>query len=109
MPFPYIPDASWIGIERIGNLQCNHFIHKDGDAVVHVFMDAASNAPVRLIQESIEKGISTPMLTYDYSEVVLGQPDGALFELPSPYTHFECERFIGGFPYLHVFHYFVRF
>jgi hypothetical protein len=32
-----------------------------------------------------------------------------VFELPAPWEHAACERQVGGFPYLHVFHYFVRF
>jgi len=64
---------------------------------------------VRLIQEATENGNSIPMLTYDYKDVTLGPPADSLFEITQGYNHHSCERFVGGFPYLHIFHYFVRF
>ena len=71
--------------------------------------------PVRVLQETVtageggEEGVSVPMLTYDYRDVVLGQPDAAHFQLPVPYQHDHCDRHVGGFPYIHAFHYFVKF
>lgn len=75
-----------------------------------------------------------PMLTYDYTDVVLGKQvhenqanyksyhefpifpcvcvslqDEDDFALPEGYSHQQCTRHVGGFPYLHVFHYFVKF
>lgn len=32
-----------------------------------------------------------------------------MFELPEQYTHATCTRNVPGFPYLHVFHHYVRF
>ena len=50
------------------------------------------------------------MLTYDYSDVVLGRPGDGLFELPSGMSaDRDCDRVVGGFPYQHVWHYFVKF
>jgi hypothetical protein len=31
------------------------------------------------------------------------------FDIPPPYGWRSCARNIGGFPYLHVFHHFLRF
>eukprot|EP01035_Chromulina_nebulosa_P019514 gene19514-25410_t len=83
MPFPDIPDAFYVATD--------------------------DNSPVRLIQESIEDNVSVPMLTYDYSDVILGTPDLSWFDIPQPYEHKTCINHSGGFPYLHIFHYFVKF
>jgi len=48
-------------------------------------------------------------MTFDYSSTKVGQPPAELFDLPPAYTHADCEKHMGGFPYLHIFHYFVRF
>lgn len=120
MPFPDIPDADYVGTSVIEGIPCNHYIHDDYDTRVHIYMAVGNGAPVRLVQESLSdqsavnveggsEGTYTPLLTYDYSDVVLEAPDSSLFELPEPYTHKACTRHVGGFPYLHVFHYFVRF
>lgn len=31
------------------------------------------------------------------------------FRLPSPYKHDTCTWFMGGFPYIHAFHHYLRF
>lgn len=109
MPFPDIPDTEFIGVEAINGVLSNHFIYKDYDTIVHVYLAEKDHAPVRLIQESIVDGVSIPLLTYDYSDVKLGEPDAQLFNLPVPHTHKSCVRHVGGFPYQHIFHYFVKF
>ena len=68
--------------------------------------------PVRLTEEwETEEGggNSQPLMTYDLKDVVLGPPDDQLFELPQPYTHKQCQRQAGGFPYIHAFHWYLRF
>lgn len=123
MPFPDIPDTEFVGTSIVEGIQCNHYVHEDYDTRVHIYMAAADGTPVRLTQESTIKentpvdiegnaaadAVYTPLLTYDYSDVTLEAPEPSLFELPEPYTHKACTRHVGGFPYLHVFHYFVRF
>ena len=121
MPFPDIPDVEYEGLSVIDGVECNHYVHEDYDTVVRIYMSAKDGAPVRLVQESIIDtetdiggdgaiiGQTTPLLTYDYTDVVLEAPEESLFELQDPYHHKACTRHVGGFPYLHVFHYFVRF
>lgn len=108
MPFPDITDTKFIGVDSIKNVECYHFIHTDYDTILHIYMAVESGAPVRLVQESMEDGVITPMLTYDYLNVILGPPVDNLFEIPKPFSHSACERHTGGFPYIHIFHYFVR-
>jgi hypothetical protein len=121
MPFPDIPDTEYAGTAVVEGVQCNHYVHEDYDTRVHVYMATGDGAPVRLVQESLTdrsntvsvdgttEGTYTPLLTYDYSDVVMEAPDSSHFEIPEPHTHKACTRHVGGFPYLHVFHYFVRF
>ena len=109
MPFPEIPDAtSYMGEADVGGVRCKYFLHEEMDTRVHMYFEAASGAPVRLIQEAIDSGVSTPLLTYDFSAVVLGPPPVGTFGLPFS-SEAACERHVAGFPYLHIFHHFVRF
>lgn len=110
MPFPLLPpETEFLSVDEIDGVQCNYFLYREYESRIHMYISKESGAPVRLIQESTENGVSTPMLTYDYSDVQLVEPEAALFELPSPTAHDDCTRHVGGFPYLHVFHYFVKF
>mmetsp|Transcript_14529 Transcript_14529/g.32033 ORF Transcript_14529/g.32033 Transcript_14529/m.32033 type:complete len:226 (-) Transcript_14529:1348-2025(-) len=111
MPFPDISHAEFVRVEEVEGSLCNYFIHEDYDTRIHVYMDQHSGAPVRLVQEGVDmqNEESTIQLTYDYTDVELGAPDDSWFDIPSPYEHASCARHVGGFPYLHVFHYFVKF
>lgn len=109
MPFPDLPDSKFIKQEMVNGILCNYFLHEDYDTRIHIYMEVASGAPYRLVQESVDVDESVPLLTYDYSNVNLGPPRSSLFELPQPYVHNKCDRHVGGFPYQHIFHHFVRF
>lgn len=117
MPFPDIPDTQYIGTRTTpNNTLCNYFIHSDYDTRVHIYI-AMTGEPVQLTVSSIQRNedgteVSTDLLTYLYTDVILGPPPSSIFQLPEPYAssiQSNCERQVGGFPYLHVFHYFVRF
>ena len=109
MPFPAIPDSEFKGRVFVGEVECYYYIYNEYNTIIHIYVAVKDKSPVRLIQESFENGLSTPMLTYDFHNVTMGPPDSAVFEIPVPFSHFTCERHIGGFPYLHIFHHFVRF
>lgn len=121
MPFPDIEDVEYVGVDNIEGIECNHFVHEDYDTQVHMYMAVDNGAPVRLVQVNTDSNTADvssvgsaqsggqALLTYDYSDVTLGAPDDSLFDLPAPYEHKACVRHVGGFPYLHIFHYFVRF
>lgn len=32
----------------------------------------------------------------------------AVFELPEPWSHKRCKRHIGGWPYIHLFHHYLK-
>lgn len=109
MPYPDIPDTIYVGNIQIDDIMCNYYLHEDYETRIHMYMSLESNMPVKLIEESIEDGISTEILTYDYSDVVLGKPDDIWFDLDESYDYNSCIRHTGGFPFLHVFHHFVKF
>lgn len=120
MPFPDVDDVEYVGVNFIDGVECHHFVHEDYDTKVHMYMAIGDGSPVRLVQESATSEMEqssagdanivyTPMLTYDYSEVTLEAPEDSWFDLPEPHQHSTCVRHVGGFPYLHIFHYFVRF
>ncbi|RYH30104.1 hypothetical protein EON65_06290 [archaeon] len=111
MPFPEIPeDSVFKGVRNMNGVDCNYFVFTEFDVKVHIYL-SLEGAPVMLFQEreDANNGQSIPLLTYEFSDVILEQPEESWFELPSPFEHKSCVRHIGGWPYLHVFHYFVRF
>ena len=109
MPFPDIAFADFQGVQTIDEMVVMYFLHEEGDIRLHMYFDKETGAPRRLLEEAVEDGTSVPMLTYDYSDVALGPPEETMFEIPEPFTHGSCDRHVGGFPYIHAFHYFVRF
>jgi hypothetical protein len=108
MPFPELM-GEYVDKSIVNGHKCNHFIYQDYSEIIHIYIEESTGNPVRLVQEYIENGISTPLLTYDYSDVSQSPIDESVFSLPSPYEHSTCDRIVGGFPYLHIFHHFVRF
>ena len=109
MPYPEILNNRFLMVEVIDGVSCNHFLHEDFETQVHMYFDSTNGAPVRLVHESVENGVCTTLMTYDYSAVVLGPSSAETFKIPDPHTHINCTRHNGGFPYIHIFHYFVRF
>ena len=111
MPYPLIPDTNFVKQMACpgGGQQCDYFLCTDYDTKVHIYMDSSTGAPVQLVQEAEVDKQDVPMLTYDYHDVVLGAPDKSHFELASLDKQVEdCDLHAGGFPYLHLFHYFVK-
>jgi hypothetical protein len=117
LPYPILSNSDYMhSNDRIDGVEVDYYLHKDFETRVHMYFKRGTDIPVRLIQESFtatdngeDAGVSTPMLTYDYSDVHLGEPAAHYFKLMEPFTHEQCDRHVGGFPYIHVFHYFVKF
>jgi hypothetical protein len=125
MPYPLLPATEYVHSEEvIRGKRVDYYLHTDFETRVHMYFEYGTDIPVQLLQEAVtsddssidEAGnagsgfsTSTPMLTYDFTNVIVGEPDAAHFELMQPYRHEQCDRHVGGFPYLHVFHYFVKF
>ena len=98
-----------MGREHISGVECDYYVHSEFDTSVHMYFSTVDGTPVKLIEELIEDGVSTHLLTFEYSNAETGPVEDEVFELPNGYVHDGCQRHIGGFPYLHIFHYFVRF
>jgi hypothetical protein len=98
MPFPDIPEAVYKYDETVNGSECNYFLYEEYDTRVHIYMDASTGAPVKLVQESISE--ATPLLSYEYSDVVLAPPAESLFELPTPYQHDQVSDILAAF---HIF------
>ena len=130
MPLPSFPkDLVYGGLVEIGAAEsnaekrlCAHWVAEmDGVSKIHVFTDAISGDPVRLTEDWIghdaidgsdRREYAIPLTTYDFRDFIAGEQEEASFNLPSPFAadpRRACKRHIGGFPYLHIFHWFVRF
>ena len=109
MPPPELPGtAERLGIEHIGGVACTHWVIEGLYSTVHVYL-TVDGVPRRVVDEYEEDGSRTPVMTTDFTDVRLGPQDMSAFALPAPYAHETCHRQIGGFPYIHAFHYFIRF
>lgn len=115
MPFPDIPHSKHMGEEEVDGFLCDHYVHSEHDDVSHIYIEQSTGKPVKLTQSSLSRDINRnppveiEVLTYKYLNVAMGPPDSTMFIVPSPFAHESCERYVGGFPYLHIFQYFVRF
>lgn len=118
MPYPIIPDTEYIHSDgEIHGKRVDYYLHTDFETRIHMYFEHDSNRPVQLVQETFTEtssgsgsaGVSMPMLTYDFTDVVIGEPPVESFELVEPFLHEHCDHHVGGFPYTHVFHYFVKF
>lgn len=111
MPYPDISFAVFQKQEEVNSELCNYFLIHEDNVRIHIYISVALGAPVRLIEEEFENGVSTPLLTYNFDSVVLRAPPEKWF-LPEEIdrkSKSTCDRHVGGFPYLHIFHYYVRF
>lgn len=109
MPFPDLSEAEYLGIVEIDEITSRHYLFVEDSVVVHIYLSVHDNAPVRLDQLQVHAdGRTSPLLTYQYSDVSLGPPAERWFELKAPFGRSNCTRHVGGFPYLHIFHYLVK-
>jgi len=96
MPLP--EKMKWsrlIGVENKGGQQCYHWTEGKGDSKVDYYETVKDRSPVHL---------ATPAMTYDFIDFRRGPPDPEIFEVDSR----QCEEQVGGFPYVHVWHYYIR-
>eukprot|EP00658_Telonema_sp_P-2_P081537 TRINITY_DN8384_c0_g1_i2.p1 TRINITY_DN8384_c0_g1~~TRINITY_DN8384_c0_g1_i2.p1 ORF type:complete len:120 (-),score=28.28 TRINITY_DN8384_c0_g1_i2:120-479(-) len=96
MPLP--EKMKWprlVGVEKKNGLQSYHWTEGKGDSLVDYFETVEDRRPVHL---------ATPAMTYDFTSYTPGAPDPAVFEVESR----SCEEQVGGFPYVHVWHYYIR-
>ena len=117
---PLLPKMIVLPDELIDGVVCNHYVRDEVGERFHVYFttdDRGNHVPRRLVAEEVDSGSggATVLMTYDYVDFKIGGvdhndkdywdvariTDGRLVKE-------DCERHIGGFPYLHLFHYFFR-
>ena len=111
------------GTEDIDGVACDHWVDDLGANRIHIYMAPSpankgnERVPRRLTDEQVLDGESVPLMTYDWKDLVVGpiaDNNGAAatqtwFDIPQPYDWRSCSRYLGGFPYLHIFHHYLRF
>ena len=118
---PVLPMMIHLGVEVIDGSECEHFVRDEGLERVHMYFKTSKDclsgtekewSPRRLVHEDVTEGKVTTTMTYDITDFTAVQDfPAAEFTLDSisqGLVHEECERFVGGFPYVHLFHYYVR-
>lgn len=112
MPLPVMPEElKFIETQLVDDVMCDYWMQDIGTNRVHVYMRSEDKLPYRVTNEQVldEEEESVPLMTYDWKDVVVGKPEDTDFDIPQPYHWRSCTRYIGGFPYLHIFHTFFRF
>jgi hypothetical protein len=121
MPAPVLPSSmEFVGEEPSApefsgySQRWEHWMSDLGTNRIHVFVATVQGQrwPVRVTDEQVLDGESVPLMTYDFKDLRIGPPDAKspdTFGIPKPYDYRSCSRNIGGFPYLHLFHHYLRF
>ena len=121
---PELPHLTHLGDAVIDFVPMTHYVNNIAGGIerVHIYFSEETKWPRRLEWEDVEKLDGgqekvTPLLTFDLIDFSVVGPStqtewakGA-FELPGKYgedPRGECERHVGGFPYVHVFHTFLK-
>ncbi|KAJ8602259.1 hypothetical protein CTAYLR_003640 [Chrysophaeum taylorii] len=111
MPPPQLPrDARRETDALIDGRPVEHWVVDNHPAVErsHLYFDAASRLPRRLVNEMLESGEHLiPIMTYDILDLELVVPADLAFALDPPWHHDNCTRRAGGWPYLHLFHHYL--
>jgi len=110
MPEVVLPKMIEIGEEVVGGRDCVHWVRDEGVERVHMWWDKdRGGGPVRLTHEHVgEDGVSEATMSYDVSAWTEGVGDFGLEGVEGGWTHEKCERFVGGFPYVHLWHSYLR-
>merc|ERR1740130_1810107 len=96
MPLPEkLKFPRYQGTKNVRGNDCHHWADGKGDSKVDYFETVADRRPLQLL---------TPAMSYDFIKFQAGPPDPAVFNIDSR----QCEEQVGGFPYVHVWHYFIR-
>jgi len=96
MPLPEkLKFPRYQGTTAVRGIDCHHWIDGKGDSKVDYFETVQERRPLQLL---------TPAMSYDFIKFEAGPPDSAGFDIDSR----QCEEQVGGFPYVHIWHYFIR-
>jgi hypothetical protein len=112
MPLPTMPKSlMFVKTEIMDGVLTDYWLQDLDTNRVHVYVRSHDGLPYRVTNEQVleKEKESVPLMTYEWKDVVVDKPNEHDFELPSPYHWRSCSRYIGGYPYLHIFHTFFRF
>lgn len=111
MPLPVMPkDLKYMRTELVDDIMCDYWMQDIGTNRVHVYMRSEDKLPYRVTNEQVLDEESVPLMTYDWLDLKIDQGLSEKdFDIPEPYHWRSCTRYIGGFPYLHIFHTMFRF
>ena len=68
---------------------------------------AATGRYRRLTNENWVDGRWVALMTYDILDFEEVAPSEDAVALDAPWTHKTCDRHVGGWPYLHLFHHYL--
>eukprot|EP00752_Nemacystus_decipiens_P001465 g1441.t1 len=111
IPPPELPrTASFQDTQILEGSTCEHWVQDDGVSRIHIYIDSATQVPRRLTEETIRGDTAAvPLVTYDFLDFKMGPQAQELFVLPEQYRSREaCDLHVGGFPYQHLFHHYLR-
>jgi len=96
MPLPEkLKFPRYRGLKEVRGTQCHHWTDGKGDSKVDYYETVADRRPLQLL---------TPAMSYNFLDYKAGPPDPSVFDIDSR----SCEEQVGGFPYVHIWHYFIR-
>jgi hypothetical protein len=120
MPYPHLPSLTYIDSVDLDGVACKHYVYDEEYMTrIHMYFDQ-QGLPVQLIQESMDSETQQhiPMLTYDYSDVKVGTISTEIFGIDnmqrgevdkgSFWSKEQCDLHAGGFPFIHLWHHFVK-
>lgn len=111
MPPPMLPQDARRVVDNVidGSLVEHWIVNVDNIEQSHIYIDAKLHIPRRLVQEIREDGENfVPIMTYDFLDFELVVPAETVFTLSPPWNDENCSRHIGGWPYIHLFHHYLR-
>ena len=110
MPMPQIPEGAVK--QNSGALiddepHDEYRVEIEGLDRVRVWVSAATGRYRRLTNENWVDGRWVALMTYDLLDFEEVAPAEDAVTLDAPWTHETCDRHVGGWPYLHLFHHYL--
>jgi len=108
IPAPILPHLVYVNDELVNGVIAEHYVHETTLSRVHMYF--RRGLPVSLVHEEFHGDKLVRIMTYDYSDVKTvkdGEWEEEQFGIDG-YDHDECELDVGGYPYVHLFHHYLR-
>ena len=105
------------GRHVVGGRRTVQHVRKDAYTRVRVFVDMLTGVPLSVTDEyrsdeaaalGVGGGGYEAVMTWTWEHMRIGPLDAAVFELPAAWTHARCKRHVGGWPYIHLFHHYMK-